>query len=124
MPASLLHAEHTLQDALRARDVATMDALLDDRVRHVGPDGVAVDKETDLAAHRSGTLRLDRVIELDADAQVFDGAGVTRVVLAVEGEDAGREFATTLVCTRTWCRSTASPAGWVVVAAHASVLAG
>ncbi|HEY0217173.1 MAG TPA: nuclear transport factor 2 family protein [Cellulomonas sp.] len=124
MPTSLLDAEHTLQDALRTRDVATLDALLDDRVRYVGPDGGTMDKAADLEAHRSGALRLDRVEELEVEAQVFDGAGITRVVLALSGEDRGIGFEATMTYTRTWCRSVDSPTGWVVVAAHASVRKG
>jgi len=117
--AALHEAESRLQGAIRTHDVEALDALLHQEVRFVGPDGLAVDKATDLAAHRSGFLSFDEVTELQRDLQVFGDVGVTRVTLRLVGEAGGQPLDAELAYTRTWQRRADS---WIVVAAHGSVV--
>jgi len=118
--ASLDAAETAFQQALLTNDVATLDGLLHDQVRFIGPDGVTINKQQDIDAHRSGELVFSAVDEVERDTQVIDGVGITRAELRLVGTVAGDHVDVTLVYTRTWL---STPAGWLIVAAHGSVKA-
>lgn len=116
--ASLGAAETAFQHALLTNDVATLDGLLHDQVRFIGPDGVTINKQQDIDAHRRGELVFSAVDEVERDTQVIDGVGITRAELRLVGTVAGDHVDVTLVYTRTWLPT---PAGWLIVAAHGSV---
>ena len=118
-PQSLELAETELQNAIREGDVASLDELLDQNVIFVGPDGAEVDKEADLAAHRSGDMRFESVTELARATRQFGTAGTTRVRLHLVGTTKGAPFDATLVYTRTWQWAEAR---WRVVQAQGAVV--
>jgi len=53
---SLDAAETALQHALLTNDVAALDDMLHDQVRFIGPDGLTINKQQDMDAHRRGEL--------------------------------------------------------------------
>ncbi|MFB9451286.1 nuclear transport factor 2 family protein [Dactylosporangium vinaceum] len=114
----LLAAERRLQAAQRAGDVAALDALLDDRLIAIGPDGARATKADDLAAHRSGTSVITSLVEEDLDVLVAGDAGVTFFLGTVTGTFAGAPFDARLRYTRTWLRDPVR--GWRIIAAHIS----
>ncbi|WP_157155931.1 MULTISPECIES: nuclear transport factor 2 family protein [unclassified Diaminobutyricimonas] len=116
---SLDAAESRFQDALRRNDLEELDGLLHENVRFVGPDGMTIDKATDLAAHRSGSLVFAEVFELQREVQVFDSVGVTRATLRLVGEAGGERLDADLAYTRTWQKLHDT---WTIVAAHGSVV--
>ncbi|WP_285664718.1 nuclear transport factor 2 family protein [Actinorhabdospora filicis] len=117
---TLNEAENRFQAAMLDNDVSALDAFLHDEVRFTGPDGSTIDKAADLAVHRSRTLLLSEIDELGREVQVIGGIGVTRVTLRVVGTLAGDKIEATMAYTRTWI-----PAdnGWVIAAAHGSLVA-
>lgn len=127
MPAALPHrsvaeletAEQRLQDAVVASNVDELDELLDDSVTFTGPDGSSIGKREDLDAHRSGTLDIQTFRATSVAARVIDGVGLTFVEASLAGTTRGRPFSTRMRYTRAWAHG---PAGWRVVAAHASEL--
>ncbi|NUS10655.1 MAG: nuclear transport factor 2 family protein [Streptomyces sp.] len=116
LEAALREAEQRLQAAVRSGDADALDRLLDDRVVYTGPDGLAVTKEEDLEAHRSGALSVETFDQEDLRVTVAGTTGVTRVLATLKGSAAGRPFAARLVYTRTWVHAEGT---WRVLAAHA-----
>ncbi|MEY9878285.1 ketosteroid isomerase-like protein [Streptacidiphilus sp. MAP12-33] len=112
----LRSTERRLQAAQLAADVATLDALLDDRLVFTGPDGQLCRKSDDLELHRTGRQRLTRVEEEALDVLVVGATGVTWFLGTLAGTVDGQEFSARLRYTRTWVRTDGS--GWRVVAAH------
>jgi len=120
-PDGLDAAETALQRALLANDVAALDDMLHDQVRFIGPDGLTINKQQDMDAHRRGELVFSAVDQLERDTQVIDGVGITRAELRLVGTVGGAPVDVTLVYTRTWLPT---PVGWLIVAAHGSLKAG
>lgn len=118
--ASLRTAERRLQAAQLASDVPVLIELLADDVLFTGPDGSLLTKEDDLAAHRSGQQVLTSVEEEDLRVLAGPHLGVTWFLGSVAGTVGGQPFAVRMRYTRTWANT---PAGWQVVAAHASLVA-
>lgn len=112
-------AERALQAAQLAGDADALESVLDADVVYVGPDGSVVTRDQDLAAHRTGPLRLHRAEELELDVVVRGETGVTRTLLTLAGTAGDTAFAVTYGYTRTWHRF---PDGWRVLSAHASAL--
>ncbi len=95
--------------------------MLHDQVRFIGPDGLTINRQQDMDAHRRGELVFSAVDQLERDTQVIDGVGITRAELHLVGTVAGVPVDVTLVYTRTWLPT---PAGCLIVAAHGSLKAG
>ncbi len=119
--ASLDAAETAFQHALLTNDVAALDGMPHDRVRFIGPDGVTINKQQDIDAHRRGELVFSAVDQVERDTQVIHGVDITRAELRLVGTVPGDHLDITLVYTRTWLPT---PAGRSIVAAHGSVKAG
>jgi hypothetical protein len=100
----LTEAERQLQAAQLAADVESLDALLHERVVGVGPDGAVFTKVDDLGSHRSGALRITRLVEETIDVQDDGRTGVTRVVASVDAVQDGVEVSARLRYTRLWVR--------------------
>jgi len=113
--------ERRLQAAIVGSDVEALDALLDDGVVYIGPDGAVADKAADLAAHRSGDLDVQRFEVVSLKSRVIGGVGLTFVAADLGGVAAGQPFSASLRYTRTWIHT---GAGWRVVAAVGSPLTG
>jgi hypothetical protein len=117
---ALIDAEHALQAAQLAGDVEALHRLLHPEVRCIGTDGVVLDKESELEAHRSGSLRLSVVDEVSLEAGLEESTGVTRAVIDLVGVVAGEPFDGRFIYSRTWI---AYAGRWVVLAAHAGAVA-
>ena len=115
----LLDAERRLQAAQRAGDVDALDALLDDRLVATGPDGASFGKADDLEAHRTGVLRITKLVQEDLDVLLDGDVAITRVTVSAEAVQGGVPTAGRLKYTRTWVRR---DDGWRVLGAHLSVL--
>jgi hypothetical protein len=98
----LIDAERELQAAQRSADVEALDALLHPRLVAAGPDGTVFTKEYDLEAHRSGALRITRLVEQSIDVEESERTGVTRLVASVDAVQGGVEVSARLRYTRLW----------------------
>lgn len=110
----LVTAERRLQAAQRDGDVEALDALLHPRVVGAGPDGTVFGKEDDLGAHRSGALRITRLVEESIEVHDDGRTGTTRIVADVVAVQAGVEVSARLRYTRLWVRDDGR---WRVLAA-------
>ncbi|WP_328469278.1 nuclear transport factor 2 family protein [Actinoplanes sp. NBC_00393] len=116
--AELITAEHRLQAAQRAGDVAELDRLLDDRLIAIGPDGARYRKQDDLDAYRSGASVVGELVEESLETLVVGSTGVTFFTGTVSGTFGGAPFSARMRYTRTWAYEN----GWRIVAAHIAVL--
>lgn len=100
----LLSAERALQAAQLAGDVDALDALLHPQVVGAGPDGAVFGKEDDLAAHRSGALRITALVEEHVEVHEHGTTGTTRTVATVDAVQDGVAVRARLTYTRLWVR--------------------
>lgn len=105
--------EERLRQAMLDSDVSTLDKLIADDLLFTLPTGLVIDKQTDLAAHRSG-IQNYHDIEID-DRQIHhygDWAVVT-----LKAEMTAKVFSGTYRFTRVWAQRQHR---WQIVAGHAS----
>jgi ketosteroid isomerase-like protein len=113
----MIALEARLRAAQLTADVAALDALLDDRLLFVGPDGQLATKAQDLEAHRSGVVRF---VSHEPEAlhvrRIHDGVALTflRARLAVQVGDT--RVTGTYRYTRTWARD--AHGTWRVAGGH------
>ena len=119
--AQLLREERALQAAQLASDVDELDRLLHPDLLAVGPDGGLADKAEDLAAHRSGFVKIGELTEEDLQLRIAGDTAVTFVVLRIHGSIGDAEVSGRMRYTRTWARDGGA---WRVVAAHIAPAAG
>ena len=100
-----------------ASDVEQLDLLLHPELLAVGPDGLMIDKEGDLAAHRSGLFKIAELSEEELRATELGDLAMTFVVLDVRGTIGEDEVSGRMRYTRTWTRDGGS---WRVIGAHIS----
>lgn len=114
-------AESSLQAAILANDPDAVGRLLHERVVYVGPDGSEVDRDADLDAYRSGTLRIERYAQLARHTFAAGQTGATFVDVELAGTHAAQPFAARVRYSRTWTYDDAH--GWQVLAATSGPLA-
>lgn len=117
---SLLACEAALRRAQLASDVAEIDRLVDEALVFTGPDGAVYSKTDDLAAHRTGMVRITRLEPSEEVVRRFGSIAVISVRMDMSGTFRGEPFAGPFRYTRVWC---ARPEGWRVVAGHVSAVA-
>lgn len=115
----LLEREAALRAAQLAGDVRALDDLIDDALVFTGPDGRMYSKQDDLAAHRSGAIRITRLDPSDEHVQRFDVVAVVHVRMEMAGTFNGAPFAGAFRYLRVWCRR---PGGWRIVAGQVSAI--
>lgn len=116
----VLAFEAALVDAQLAGDVAALDRLLDERLHFIGLDGRAFSKADDLAAHRSGRIRITRMRVIDRHIVPLDDVAVVLVLMDSEAVVDGTVTVARLRYTRVWSKG---QDGWKIVAGHMAVVA-
>ena len=117
----ILPFEAALVEAQLAGDVATLERLLDDELFFTGLGGRTYSKADDLAAHRSGQLRITKMRLLDRHITALRPVAVVSVLMDAEAIVAGETNVSTLRYTRIWHERSG---GWKVVAGHMSAVEG
>ena len=116
---ALLAAEHALRVAQLASDAAALERLIDDDLVFTGPDGAIYSKADDLAAHRSGAIRITRLDPSEEHVQRFGSIAVISVRMEMVGTFQGAPFEGPMRYTRVWCQRAD---GWRIVAGHVSAI--
>lgn len=113
MHTEIHQVEERLRAAMLTSNVTELDALIDDQLLFIGPDGGVNRKADDLELHRSGAQQLTRV-DLEEVLIELHGSTAIAVVLAnLAGVFKGQAFAGHYRYTRTWVRG---DQGWRIVA--------
>lgn len=105
--------EARLRQAMLTSNVAELDALIDDRLLFIGPDGNVYHKADDLELHRSGA---EKITHLEFEQVLIEQHGQTAVVIVLAmmaGELQGQPFAGRYRYSRTWVQR---ERGWQIVA--------
>ncbi|HJO64907.1 MAG TPA: nuclear transport factor 2 family protein [Sphingomonas sanguinis] len=117
--ADVEEQEQALQSAMLASDISTLSSLIDDGLVFIAPDGTVLNKDQDLSAHESGTLRLNRLDLFDARLSAIGDMVLVTTKADLAGTFAGTSIDGTYCYTRLWSRSSGE---WRVVAGHAARL--
>jgi ketosteroid isomerase-like protein len=117
----ILSFEAALVEAQLTGDISQLDRFLDDELYFTGLDGTVFSKADDLAAHRSGQLRITRMSPRERHITSLGSVVVVSVLMDTEAMIAGVRNAATLRYTRVWCQRSD---GWRVVAGHMSAVKG
>lgn len=117
--AQIEQAEARLRDAMLAGDVGALDALLSADTVFTNQTGARLTKADDIAVHRSGLLRIER---LDPEGhtliRVLGDSAIVCMTVELAGTYEDQPFGGTFAYTRIWHRSPSN--GWQVEAAHCS----
>jgi len=119
--AQIEQAEARLRDAMLTGDVAALDDVLSEALVFTNQAGTRLGKADDIAAHRSGLLRIER---LDPREQPLvrllgDGA-IVCVTVDLAGSYGDQPFAGRFAYTRLWHRAPGER--WRIEAAHCSAV--
>lgn len=121
LESQIIEVEEQLRQAMLASDVLALDALLSSDLIFTNHLGQRVPKEADLAAHRSGNLKIDRLTPSAQRIQpVTDAVAVVSVRVHIDGTYAGQAAGGDFMFTRVWGLTDAGR--WQVVAAHAGMV--
>jgi hypothetical protein len=108
--AQILDAEDRLRAAMLSSDVGALDTLLAPDLIFTNHLGQLLGKENDLAAHRSGVLKVKELRPSEQHVRFSAGVAIVSVRMQLLGR-----------FTRVWALS--GEKTWHVVAAHAGLVA-
>lgn len=111
--------ERTLAQAMLRSDVATLDQLLHDDLVFTNHSGAVLSKADDLALHRSGLRRLDRLTPEQQALRIVGNVATVVVHVELEGSYDGAAFAGRFAYTRVWLLDRQ---GGQIIAAHSAAL--
>lgn len=104
--AAIKHAEEALRTAMLAGDVDALDALIDDELLFVAPNGELARKEDDLENYRAKAQSIDSHVPRDLTIALHgEDIAVISVVVDLAGQLRGQRFSGTFRYTRTWRRT-------------------
>ncbi|HVE33312.1 MAG TPA: nuclear transport factor 2 family protein [Gemmatimonadaceae bacterium] len=119
--AEIVSLEIRLRSAQLRADVAELDALIDENLLFVGPDGRLATKAEDLAAHSSGTVRFrEHVPETLHVRRIGSDVAVTSLRARLVVDVRGAVSRGTYNYTRVWAR--VGDPFWRVVAGQVSAV--
>ena len=117
MSDEISRLEDRLRQAMLTNDVSTLDELIADTLVFTMIDGSVLNKEADLAAHRSGVLKIASMEPSDQHIQNYGDVAVVAVRMHMHGTYAGSDFEGVNQYTRVWLRTRGR---WQIIAGHVS----
>ncbi len=120
MDVEIRHMEERLRTAMLTSDVPTLQALIDDRLLFVAPNGAVVRKADDLNLHRSGSLRFARLDLGEMLIEIYGKFAIVVVHAAIAGTMNGQGFEGKYRYVRAWMEH---DGGWRVVGGSVSAAA-
>lgn len=111
--------EQRLRNAMLISDVIELDALISDDLLFAGPDGQLVGKAEDLAAHRTGTLRITTMTLQESSTKLLPDVAIVFALMAMQGFVKDQPFAGHYRYTRVWSKQNGT---WQIIAGHISVV--
>mgnify|MGYP002777786470 CR=1 FL=1 len=102
--ATVLELEHQLVEGIKTSNVNLLDRLLHDDLLFITPDGQVLKKETDLAAHRAGTMVVYELTPTVERITLFGDTAVVVVVYETKGKMLGEPIEGKFRYLRVWKR--------------------
>jgi len=121
LQAQIVDAEDRLRTAMLSSDVATLNELLAPDLIFTNHLGQLLGKEDDLAAYRSGVLKVVSLEPSEQHVRALGDVAVVSVRMQLSGTYAGNPANGDFRFTRVWARSQREK--WQIVAAHAGLIA-
>ncbi len=121
LTAHILEAENELRNAMLSADLSSLDRLLAPDLIFTNYLGALQSKDDDLAAYRSGALKIHDLNMSEQHVRLCGEAAVVSVRVQITGAYAGHPANGDFRFTRVWSRSAAG--AWRVVAAHTGRIA-
>jgi len=84
--AEILKREDELLEAIKSSDIITLDKLLHNECLFIMPDGKAITKQMDLAAHRSGAMVVEELKSTIEQIKLIESIAVVIVVYETKGK--------------------------------------
>lgn len=121
MEAQIEEAEQQLRKAMLHSDVPALDGLLASDLIFTNHLGHVLGKEDDLAAHRSGVVKIEALEPSEMQIRLRGDVAIVSVRVRLEGTWNGNPASGNFRFTRVWSHS---PSGaWQVIAAHSGLIA-
>lgn len=118
--AEIERAETDLREAMLTSDVDALDALIGEDAVFTNQGGRRMSKADDLAIHRSGLLKIERLDAMgEPIVRVLGDAAVVCITVDLAGAYDGQPFGNAFAYTRIWHRRDGR---WQVEAAHCSMV--
>ncbi|MCS0497390.1 nuclear transport factor 2 family protein [Ancylobacter sp. MQZ15Z-1] len=119
--AEIEAAEQRLRHAALHGNVAALDRILADDLIYVDQNGQFLSKQDDIDLHRTGALKLTRLVFSDIRLRaISEDAGLAVVRVDVRGHAAGVAFSATMRYSRVWRRIAGD---WRVVSTQSTFIA-
>jgi ketosteroid isomerase-like protein len=119
--AQIVDAEERLRIAMLHSDVSALDELLAPELIFTNHLGQLLGKENDLAAYRSGTLKVKNLKPSEQQVRLHGDVAIVSVRMQLSGTYDGNPANGDFRFTRVWALSPRKT--WHVVAAHACIVA-
>lgn len=117
----ILACEERLRNAMLQSDVAVLDELLATELVFTNHLGHLMSKEDDLAAHRSGMVKIEKIDLTGQQIKILQDAAIVTVQARIHGSFAGEMSENDFRFTRVWVKS--PNADWQLIVAHSSLVA-
>ena len=121
LQVQIVEVEDQLRTAMLSSDVAALDELLAPDLIFTNHLGQLLGKNDDLAAYRSGVLKIAELEPSEQHLRVLDEVAVVSVRMQVSGTYEGAPANGDFRFTRVWARSQQEI--WQIVAAHSVLIA-
>lgn len=109
--------EEELRLAMLSSDVEKLDKLIADSLIFTAPNGIVINKQFDLDAHRSGVQKIFKLEPSNQIIQIHDDFAIVMVNMDLVGMFNNQDFSGIFAYTRVWANS---DNGFKVVAGHVS----
>jgi ketosteroid isomerase-like protein len=119
--AQIVDAEERLRTAMLHSDVSALDELLAPELIFTNHLGQLLGKENDLAAYRSGALKVKELKPSEQQVRLHGDVAIVSVRMQLSGTYDGNPANGDFRFTRLWALSPHKT--WHVVAAHAGIVA-
>lgn len=100
--AQVEQMELSLVEAIKRSDVNSLDQILHNELRAMGPDGRIITKDMDLGAHRSGGMVVHELEASIEEINIIGDSAISVVVYDTKGEILGQPLAGQLKYLRVW----------------------
>lgn len=110
--------ENRLIDAMKASNVQELDNLISNGLIFTAHNGMMFSKEDDLAAHKSGNIKIFEINTSEQVIKIVDDVAIVSVLMEISGSFFGNTEVGFFRFTRIW--KAAEDGNWKIIAAHST----
>lgn len=119
LEANIVDLEERLKKAMLESNISELDELISDQLIFTDHWGHVLSKEHDLAAHKSGDLKIEKIELSERVIKYFHDVAVVSVLAKITGRYKGTASDGSFRFTRVWMKEADQ---WKIVVAHSSAL--